>query len=135
MILVPLTSVLYVLSLASFVIAGYYGFRLVTYTRRSRMMVMISHDGPNFILGGVIMLAISQGMNLIQSVEVALSNVFVVASVALLMSSSFMFAKGFHTIYAVYRNESLRSKLYSELEGVEESESAIKKKDWKKDLR
>ena len=119
-ILVPLTSVLFVLALASFAIAGYYGFRLTRHARKAKVMIMMTQDGPESIVGGIVILALSQVMNLIQSIvvlqNVQFASLFDVTSVTLLVSSAVMFAIGFHKMYAVYLNERLKVKVKSALE-------------------
>ena len=119
-VLVPLTSVLYVLALASFTIAGYYGFRLTRHARKAKVMIMMTQDGPENIVGGIVILALSQVMNLVQSMVVLqnaqFASLFDVISVTLLVSSAVMFALGFHKMYAVYLNERLKVKVKSALE-------------------
>jgi hypothetical protein len=135
MILVPLSSVLYVLALASFATAGYYGFRLTRLARKTRLMLMIGQDGPQFILGGIVILAISQVMNLIDSLSASLPGLWGIVSDMLLMSSSLMFAKGFHSMYVIYRNERLRNNVYASLDGLDETEKKLAKEEWRKELR
>jgi len=136
MILVPLTSVLYVLAIASFTIAGYYGFRLTRLARSMKVMIMITQDGPESIVGGIVILAMSQAMNLVQSI-VFLNNqnfasFFDVTSVTLLVSSAVMFAIGFHKMFAVYLNERLRAKVHSALEELSQDQENA---DWQNQLR
>jgi hypothetical protein len=136
LILVPLTSVLFVLALASFAIAAYYGFRLTRLARKMKVMIMMTQDGPESIVGGIVILALSQAMNLVQSIislqNVQFSNFLDVTSVTLLVSSAVMFAIGFHKMYAVYLNERLKVKVHNALEELAgEQEMA----DWQNKLR
>jgi len=124
MILVPLVSVLYVLSLLSFGVAAYYGFRLTKLTRRMRVMVMITNDGPASIVGGLVLVAISQVPNLMASVYNSPNlDFFAVTSLTLLLGSALMFAKGFHKIYAVYLNEKMKMEVNSVLSELVERET------------
>jgi hypothetical protein len=136
MILVPLTSVLYVLALASFTIAGYYGFRLTRLARKMKVMIMMTQDGPESIVGGIVILALSQAMNLVQSIVILqnlqFANFLDVTSVTLLVSSAVMFAIGFHKMYAVYLNERLKVKVHSALEELANEQDA---EDWQSKLR
>ncbi|HXQ92130.1 MAG TPA: hypothetical protein VN739_03930 [Nitrososphaerales archaeon] len=136
MILVPLTSVLYVLALASFTIAGYYGFRLTRLARKMKVMIMMTQDGPESIVGGIVILALSQAMNLVQSIVILqnlqFANFLDVTSVTLLVSSAVMFAIGFHKMYAVYLNERLKVKVHSALEELANEQEA---EDWQSKLR
>ena len=118
MILVPLASVLYTLALVCFLIAAYYGFRLVRVTRRSRKMIMISHDGPKYVVNGLVILAVSQVFNLAQNYET--STIIAVVSQALLVGAAFMFASGLHSMYVVFRNQRIRSEIFSALGETEE---------------
>ena len=136
MILVPLTSVLYVLALASFTIAGYYGFRLTRLARKMKVMIMITQDGPESIVGGIVILALSQAMNLVESLisiqNTNFANFFEVTAVTLLVSSAVMFAIGFHKMYAVYLNERLRTKVHNALEELSEEQET---EHWQNELR
>lgn len=135
-VLVPLTSVLYVLALASFTIAGYYGFRLTRLARKAKVMIMMTQDGPESIVGGIVILALSQVMNLVQSFVVLqntqFANLFDVTSVTLLVSSAVMFAIGFHKMYAVYLNERLKVKVKSALEELANEQELA---EWQDKLR
>ena len=133
MILVPLSSVLYTLALVCFSFAAYYGFRLVQVTRRSRRMIMISHEGPNYVVAGLVVLGLSQVLGIIQSADAVLVALGVVSQV-LLMGASFMFAKGFHTMYQIYRNQKIRSEIFDALGEPEESRK-VEPEEWHKDLR
>ena len=136
MILVPLTSVLYVLALASFTIAAYYGFRLTRLARKMKVMIMMTQDGPESIVGGIVILALSQVMNLVQSIIVLqnqqFANFFDIVSVTLLVSSAVMFAMGFHKMYAVYLNERLKVKVHSALEELANDQEMA---EWQNKLR
>jgi len=136
MILVPLTSVLYVLALASFTIAAYYGFRLTRLARKMKVMIMMTQDGPESIVGGIVILALSQAMNLVQSIVIlqnlSFANFLDVTSVTLLVSSAVMFAIGFHKMYAVYLNERLKVKVHSALEELANEQDV---EDWQSKLR
>ncbi len=124
MILVPLVSVLYVLALISFFVAAYYGFRLSRLTRRMKVMVMITNDGPSSIVGGLVLVALSQVPNLIASIESSSNLDFLaVTSLTLLLGSAIMFAKGFHKIYAVYLNEKMKMEVNSVLSELVERQT------------
>ena len=132
MILVPLSSVLYSLALVCFIVAAYYGFKLVQVTRRSRRMIIITQEGPKYVVGGLVVLGISQAFNLAQ-IEAYFGVLGVIAQ-ALLMSSAFMFAKGFQSIYQIYRNQNVRSEIYATL-GESEEDSGVDRKEWNSKFR
>jgi hypothetical protein len=136
MVEVPLISVLYVLALASFTIAAYYGFRLTRLARKMKVMIMMTQDGPESIVGGIVILALSQAMNLVQSIvvlqNVPFANLFDIVSVTLLVSSAVMFAIGFHKMYAVYLNERLKVKVHSALEELANEQEMA---EWQDKLR
>lgn len=122
MILVPLTSVLSILALSAFAVAGYYGFRLTRLTGRLRVMIMVTQDGPASIVGGITMLALSETMNLIDTYVPTGGNFFLVTSAVLVVGSGFMFALGFQKMYSVYLNERIRTRVYDALEDLSEVE-------------
>ena len=127
---------LYVLALASFTIAAYYGFRLTRLARKMKVMVMMTQDGPESIVGGIVILALSQAMNLVQSIVVLqneqFANLFDIVSVTLLVSSAVIFAIGFHKMYAVYLNERLKVKVHTALEELANSQEMA---EWQDKLR
>ncbi len=98
------------------------------------------HDDPgrdrNRIVGGIVILALSQAMNLVQSIVVLqneqFANFFDVTSVTLLVHSAVMFAIGFHKMYAVYLNERLKVKVHSALEELANEQEMA---DWQTRLR
>lgn len=121
MILVPLSLVLYMSAIVSFVIAGYYGFRLSRLAKKLRVMVMVTQDGPASIVGGIVILALSQVMNVIQFLPgTNVEDLFAITSGTLLVGAAVMFAIGFHKMYAIYLNERLRTNVYSALEELVE---------------
>jgi hypothetical protein len=128
--------VLYVAALASFMIAAYYGFRLTRLARKMKVMIMMTQDGPESIVGGIVILALSQVMNLVQSIVVlqngSFANLFDIVAVTLLVSSAVMFAMGFHKMYAVYLNERLKVKVHTALEELASDQEMA---DWQDKLR
>ncbi len=139
MILVPLVSVLYSLALASFVIAAYFGFRLIRLTHKTRVMLMISRDGPTTIVYGLILLAASQVPNLFATAlgdetSVA-SDILAVPVGVLLVGSAVMFAWGIHRMYSIYLNEKLKLTMNNVLEDLMEKEKAIEKEEFQGNLR
>ncbi|MDG7001744.1 MAG: hypothetical protein JRN15_21830 [Nitrososphaerota archaeon] len=126
MILVPLVSVLYALALTSFAVAAYYGFRLGRLTNKAKVMIMVTKDGPNSLVSGLVLLAISQIPYLIAAIlDIPASDVFAVPAGVLLMGSAAMFAWGFHRMYAVYSNERLKMSVNSVLDELLEKESVF----------
>ena len=124
LILVPLVAVLYVIALTSFSVAGYYGFRLTKMARKMKVMVMITQDGPQSIVGGIVLLAVSQMINTVGTiVQLATNDFFSVSSVVLLVGSALMFAFGFQKMYSVYLNEKTRMNVKSLLSDLLETES------------
>ncbi len=122
-----MVSVLYALALASFTIASYYGFRLSRLTKKAKVMVMITKDGPAYLVGGLLLLALSQVPSLIASlmqVELA-ADFFLVPSAVLLVGSAFMFAIGFQRMYAIYRNEKLKMSVNTVLDELLEKETTL----------
>jgi hypothetical protein len=99
-------------------------------------MIMMTQDGPESIVGGIVILALSQAMNLVQSLVVLQNNQFAslfdVTSVTLLVSSAVMFAMGFHKMYAVYLNERLKVKVKSALEELASEQELA---EWQDKLR
>lgn len=140
--MVPLVGVLYVLALVSFAIAGYYGSMLTSMARRMKIMVMITQDGPQWIVGGIVLLAASQVINIMNvAIANAIGDFFAVVSVSLLVGSAIMFAFGFHKMYFVYLNEKMRMSVASALgglleKGIEAGQQAQQQAaQWKNDLR
>lgn len=125
--MVPIVSVLYSIALASFAIAAYYGFRLSRLTRKSKVMVMITKDGPTSLVGGLVLLAASQVPNLIASlIQVQLAaDFFLVPSAVLLVGSAIMFAVGFQKMYSIYLNEKLKMSVNTVLDGLLEKEASL----------
>jgi hypothetical protein len=126
MILVPLISVLYTLALVSFVVAAYYGFRLSRLTKKAKVMVMVTKDGPASIVSGLVLLAISQVPYLLTTgLGVSMTDIFAVPAGVLLVGSAIMFAWGFHRMYAVYLNEKLKMSVNSVLDELLEKETEL----------
>ncbi|MGI0081512.1 MAG: hypothetical protein ACRECH_18075 [Nitrososphaerales archaeon] len=125
--MVPLVSVLYAIALSSFAIAAYYGFRLSRLTRKAKVMVMITKDGPASLVCGLILLAASQVPSLITSLmQVQLVfDFFLVPSAVLLVGSALMFALGFQKMYAIYRNEKLKMSVNTVLDELLEKETSL----------
>ena len=96
-------------------------------------MIMISHDGPNYVAGGLVILGVSQLIGIVQSAGAFLIALGVVSQM-LLMGSSFLFALGFHTMYQIYRNQKIRSDIFDAL-GEPEEERKVEPEGWHKDLR
>jgi hypothetical protein len=119
--------VLYALSLISFTIAAYYGFRLSRLTRKAKVMVMITKDGPLSLVCGLILLASSQVPNLIASLmQIQLAaDFFLVPSAVLLVGSAIMFALGFQRMYAIYLNEKLKMSVNNVLDELLEKETSL----------
>jgi len=85
---------------------------------------MITNDGPASIVGGLVLVAISQVPNLMASVYNSPNlDFFAVTSLTLLLGSALMFAKGFHKIYAVYLNEKMKMEVNSVLSELVERET------------
>jgi maltodextrin utilization protein YvdJ len=126
LILVPLVSVFYVLALFSFVVAGYYGFRLSRLTKKARVMVMVTKDGPASLVSGLVLLAASQVPNLIAAaLGTSVADEFGIPAGILLVGSAIMFAWGFHRMYAVYLNERLKANVNNVLDELLEREAKI----------
>ena len=124
-------SVFYALALASFSVAAFYGFRLTRLTRKTRVMVMVTRDGPTSLVGGLILLAasqvyylVSQSVNSLSASNIA--DIFGVPAGILLMGSAVMFAWGFHKLYAVYLNEKLKMNVTTVLDELVEKEEQMK---------
>jgi hypothetical protein len=95
-------------------------------TSKIRAMVMITNDGPASIVGGIVLLAVSQIPNLIASaVYIPNDDFLAVTSVVLLVGSALMFASGFHKIYAVYLNEKLKMNVESALSELVERHTGV----------
>lgn len=123
---VPLASVLYTLALISFAIAAYYGFRLSRLTRKTKVMVMVTKDGPTTLVMALVLLAASIVPYILSSeFGVNLSDAFEVMAGILLMSSAGMFASGFHKMYSVYLNERLKMGVNKVLDDLLEKEQVL----------
>jgi hypothetical protein len=136
LIYVPITSVLYVLAIASFLTAAYYGFRLSRITKVN-ITIMMTQDGPVSILRGIMLLAFSQILKLIEMFStIYYTNFFDLSSSILLLASSVIMAVGFEKMYSTCNNERIRSNVYSTLEelGREEIDGGKKSK-WQSNLR
>ena len=136
MISVPITSVLYVLAISSFLTAAYYGFRLSRITK-VKITIMMTQDGPISILRGIMLLAFSQILKLIEMFSSPLySNFFDLSSSILLLASGLILAVGFEKMYSAYNNERIRTNVYNTLEELGRAEiEGERKSDWQASLR
>ncbi len=126
MIEVPLVSVFYVLATCSFTVAAYYGFRLSRLTRKAKVMVMVTKEGPTSLVMGLILLAASQIPYLMAiALNLAVAEEFEIPAGILLMGSAGMFAWGFHRLYSVYLNEKLKASVNHVLDELLEKESEL----------
>lgn len=126
MIMVPLVSVFYVLAVCSFVVAAYYGFRLSRLTRKAKVMVMVTKDGPASLVSGLVLLAASQVPYLLAAaLNTIVADEFEIAAGILLVGSAGMFAWGFHRLYAVYLNEKLKMSVNHVLDELLEKDSEL----------
>lgn len=123
---VPLVSVFFTLAIISFVVAAYYGFRLSRLTNKSKVMVMVTKDGPTALVSGLILLASSIVPFLFAvALNSNVTDAFEIPAAILLMSSAGMFAWGFHRMYAVYLNERLKMSVNTVLDELLEKEQAL----------
>ena len=136
LISVPLTSVLYVLAIASFLTATYYGFRLSRITK-VKITIMMTQDGPISILRGILLLAFSQILKLIEMFSsLFYSNFFDLSSSILLVASGLILAIGFEKMYSAYNNERIRTNVYNTLEEIGRAEiESESRSDWKSSMR
>jgi hypothetical protein len=126
MIMVPLVSVFYTLALLSFVVAAYYGFRLSRLTKKAKVMVMVTKDGPASLVNGLILLACSQVPYLVAAaLNTTVADEFAIPAGILLVGSAMMFAWGFHRMYAVYLNERLKMNVNNVLDELLERDALI----------
>lgn len=124
--MVPLVSVFYTLAVFSFVVAAYYGFRLSRLTKKARVMVMVTKDGPTSLVSGLILLAVSQVPYLLAAaLGTSVADEFGIPAGILLVGSATMFAWGFHRMYAVYLNERLKMNVNNVLDELLEKEAKI----------
>ena len=129
-------SVLYALALVSFSVAAYYGYRLSRLTNKARVMVMITKDGPSSIVGGLVLLAVSQIPGLwTGQMGVPYIDYLAVPAAILLVGSALMFAQGFHKMYSVYLNEKLKMSVNSVLDELMEKEAALRDGNFQEDNR
>jgi hypothetical protein len=137
LILVPLTSVLYVLAIASFLTSAYYGFRVSRITNKVKITVMMTQDGPISVSRGIMILALSLMLKLIEMFTPSTYyNSLELSSAILLLGSSLIFAVGFEKIFSAYHNERIRANVYSTLEELRESEIEQEdKNEWNKRAR
>jgi hypothetical protein len=126
MIMVPLVSVFYALAVCSFIVAAYYGFRLSRLTNKSKVMVMVTKDGPTSLVSGLVLLAASQVPYLLaNALNTPAGDEFGVPAGILLMGSAGMFAWGFHRMYAVYLNEKFKMNVNHVLDELIEKEAQL----------
>ncbi len=137
LILVPLTSVLYVLAIASFITSAYYGFRVSKITNKVKITVMMTQDGPISVFRGISLLSLFLVLKLIEMFSPSMySNFFDVSSGLVLVASSVVFAVGSEKMFSVYYNERIRANVYNTLEELSESEiERERRKDWHANLR
>jgi membrane-bound ClpP family serine protease len=133
---VPLTSVLYVLAIASFLTAAYYGFRLSRITKVN-ITIMMTQDGPVSILRGIVLLALSQILKLIEMFTPSFyMNFFDLSSSILLLASGVILAIGFEKMYSGYNNERIRTSVYNTLEELGRADiEGERKSNWQASLR
>ena len=136
MISVPITSVLYVLAIASYLTAAYYGFRLSRITKVN-ITIMMTQDGPVSILRGIVLLALSQTLKLIEMFTPAFyMNFFDLSSSILLLASGVILAIGFEKMYSAYNNERIRTSVYNTLEELGRADvEGERKSNWQASLR
>lgn len=135
MISVPITSVLYVLAIACYLTAAYYGFRLSRITKVN-ITIMMTQDGPVSILRGIVLLALSQTLKLIEMFSPAVyMNFFDLSSSILLLASGVILAIGFEKMYSAYNNERIRTSVYNTLEELGRADVEGEKSNWKASLR
>ncbi|HVB11973.1 MAG TPA: hypothetical protein VNE86_02480 [Nitrososphaerales archaeon] len=136
MISVPLTSVLYVLAISSFLTAAYYGFRLSRITKVN-ITIMMTQDGPVSILRGIVLLAFSQILQLIEIfTQPFYANFLNLSSSILLLASAVILAVGFEKMYATYNNQRIRTSVYNTLEELaKEDIEGEKGSNWKAAMR
>lgn len=129
MILVPLTSVLYVLAVSCFITSAYYGFRLSRITK-VKTLVMVTQDGPISISRGLALLSLALGLRLVESFTLAAYSDFLeLSSSILLVVAAAIIVIGFEKMYSVYNNERIRANVYSTLEELREIEFGKKDTD------
>ena len=130
---------MYVIGLVSFSIAAYYGFRLTSMARKMKVMIMITQDGPQSIVGGIVLLACSQVCNTVTTLtQTAVNDFYAVTSGVLFMGAALMFASGFHKMYAIYLNEKTRMNVNSILDDLldkEKEDLAEERAKWQGDFR
>ncbi|MDG6904435.1 MAG: hypothetical protein JRN20_01465 [Nitrososphaerota archaeon] len=136
MISVPLTSVLYVLAIACYLTASYYGFRLSRITKVN-ITIMMTQDGPVSILRGIVLLALSQTLKLIEMFSPNFyMNFFDLSSSILLLASGMILAVGFEKMYSAYNNERIRTSVYDTLEELGRSDvDGGRRSNWQASLR
>ena len=136
MISVPLTSVLYVLAISSFLAAAYYGFRLSRITKVN-ITIMMTQDGPVSILRGIVLLAFSQILQLIEIfTQPFYANFLNLSSSILLLASAVIMAVGFEKMYAAFNNQRIRTSVYNTLEELaKEDLDGEKGSRWKTAMR
>ena len=136
MISVPLTSVLYVLAIASFFTAAYYGFRLSRITKVN-ITIMMTQDGPVSILRGIVLIALAETLKLIEMFSASFyMNFFDLSSSILLLASGVILAVGFEKMYSAYNNERIRTSIYNTLEELGRADvEGEGKSNWQASLR
>ena len=136
MISVPITSVLYVLAIASYLTAAYYGFRLSRITKVN-ITIMMTQDGPVSILRGIVLAALSQTLKLIEMFAPSFyANFFDLSSSILFLASGLILAIGFEKMYSTYNNERIRTSVYNTLEELAKGDiEGERKSNWQASMR
>jgi hypothetical protein len=136
LISVPLTAVLYVLAIACFFTAAFYGFRLSRITKVN-ITIMMTQDGPVSILRGIVLIALAQTLKLIEMFSAPVyMNFFDLSSAILLLASGVILAVGFEKMYSAYNNERIRTSVYNTLEELgKEDVEGESKSSWQASLR
>jgi TRAP-type C4-dicarboxylate transport system permease small subunit len=136
LILVPLTGVLDVLAIAFFLTSGYYGYRLTKLTRSVRV-TMITRDTPISFFRGIILLASSEIIKLVDIYSnLPYPSYFDTASAALFLGSAVIFAMGCEKLLAAYNNEKIRASVFSSLEELGKVDIERERgSEWNKELR
>ena len=98
---------------------------------------MMTQDGPVSILRGIVLLALSQTLKLIEMFSPNFyMNFFDLSSSILLLASGMILAVGFEKMYSAYNNERIRTSVYDTLEELGRSDvDGGRRSNWQASLR
>ena len=127
---------LYVLAFTFFLASGYYGYKLSKLSISVRV-TMITREVPVSFFRGVVILALSQVLKLVEIYSGPSSIIYLdTISPALLLVSAIIFAIGFEKLLSAYNSERMRASVFNSLEELGRVDTENEKsRDWNGSFR